>query len=97
MHLWAGLAGGAETILIPEENYDMNDIADRLKRDMNAGKNIVSSLLLKAFASGLNLARTIKEATNFDTRVSVLRSYATGGSPTAADRVLSKSIRSKSS
>ena len=24
--LWSGLAGGAETILIPEENYDMKDI-----------------------------------------------------------------------
>ena len=24
--LWAGFAGGAETILIPEEKYDMEDI-----------------------------------------------------------------------
>ena len=30
--LWAGLAGGAETILIPEEEYDMEEIIDRLEK-----------------------------------------------------------------
>ncbi len=30
--LWAGLAGGAETILIPEEKYDVHDIIERLEK-----------------------------------------------------------------
>ena len=30
--LWSGLAGGAETILIPEENYDMDEISDTIKK-----------------------------------------------------------------
>src|SRR5690606_25097382 len=29
--LWSGLAGGAETILVPEEKYDMENIAERLR------------------------------------------------------------------
>ncbi|MFP3490792.1 6-phosphofructokinase, partial [Staphylococcus sp. SIMBA_130] len=30
--LWAGLAGGAESILIPEKKEDFEEIVDRLKR-----------------------------------------------------------------
>ena len=36
--LWSGLAGGAETILIPEEKYDMNEIFERLKKGQERGK-----------------------------------------------------------
>jgi 6-phosphofructokinase 1 len=36
--LWSGLAGGAETILIPEEDYDMQEIIDRLKKGQERGK-----------------------------------------------------------
>ena len=36
--LWSGLAGGAETILIPEEKYDIDEICDRLKKGQERGK-----------------------------------------------------------
>src|SRR5699024_5598873 len=36
--LWSGLAGGAETILIPEEDYNMEEIANRLKNGLDRGK-----------------------------------------------------------
>lgn len=36
--LWAGLAGGAETILIPEESYDFNDMIERLEKGKKRGK-----------------------------------------------------------
>lgn len=45
--LWAGLAGGAETILIPEEPHDLKDMAERLKRGRDRGKNIVLLLWQK--------------------------------------------------
>lgn len=35
---------GAETILIPEEEYDMDDVIARLKRGSERGKNTVLSL-----------------------------------------------------
>ena len=75
--LWAGLAGGAETILIPEENYDMKDICDRLKRGHERGKKHSIIVVAEGVGSGIELGKKIKELTNFDTRVSVLRSYAT--------------------
>ena len=52
--LWAGLAGGAETILIPEEKYELPDIIERLKVEQDAEKNIVLSLLLKELCRQLN-------------------------------------------
>lgn len=45
--LWAGLAGGAETILCPEYDYDMDDLVGKLNRGHERGKNIVSSSLRK--------------------------------------------------
>jgi 6-phosphofructokinase 1 len=86
--LWAGLAGGAETILIPEENYDMNDIVDKLRKGQERGKKHSIIVVAEGVCSGVELGKKILEVTNFDTRVSVLGHIQRGGSPTAADRVL---------
>lgn len=86
--LWAGLAGGAETILIPEENYDMNEIAERLRKGHERGKKHSIIVVAEGVASGIEFGKQLKAATNFDTRVSVLGHIQRGGSPTAFDRVL---------
>ncbi|WP_059171382.1 6-phosphofructokinase [Bacillus sp. FJAT-27445] len=90
--LWAGLAGGAETILIPEENYDMNDIADKLRRGNERGKKHSIIVIAEGVGSAVDLARQLKEATNIDTRISVLGHMQRGGSPTATDRVLASRL-----
>jgi len=93
--LWAGLAGGAETILIPEENYDMEDIADKLRRGNERGKKHSIIVIAEGVGSGIEFGRQLKETTNFDTRVSVLGHMQRGGSPTAADRVLASRLGAK--
>ncbi|MDZ5472490.1 6-phosphofructokinase [Bacillus sp. 31A1R] len=90
--LWAGLAGGAETILIPEENYDMNQIAERLKKGHERGKKHSIIIVAEGVCSGVEFGKQLKEMTNFDTRVSVLGHMQRGGSPTAADRVLASRL-----
>jgi 6-phosphofructokinase 1 len=90
--LWAGLAGGAETILIPEENYDMNDIVDKLRKGQERGKKHSIIVVAEGVCSGVELGKKILEVTNFDTRVSVLGHIQRGGSPTAADRVLASRL-----
>lgn len=86
--LWAGLAGGAETILIPEENYHMDEIAARLIKGHARGKKHSIIIVAEGVATGMEFAKLLEEATNFDTRVSVLGHMQRGGSPTAFDRVL---------
>ncbi|RDU36217.1 6-phosphofructokinase [Neobacillus piezotolerans] len=90
--LWAGLAGGAETILIPEENYEMDDIADKLHRGNERGKKHSIIVVAEGVCSGVEFARKLKEAANIDTRISVLGHMQRGGSPTAADRVLASRL-----
>ncbi len=90
--LWSGLAGGAETILIPEENYQMDDIADRLQKGHERGKKHSIIVVAEGVSSGVDFAKQLSEATNFDTRVSVLGHMQRGGSPTAADRVLASRL-----
>ena len=59
--LWSGLAGGAETILIPEENYDMNEICDRLKKGQERGKKHSIIIVAEGVASGLKLERKLQQ------------------------------------
>lgn len=90
--LWSGLAGGAETILIPEENYNMDEIASRLMKGHERGKKHSIIIVAEGVASGMEFAKELEEATNFDTRVSVLGHMQRGGSPTAFDRVLASRL-----
>ncbi|MEK3991453.1 6-phosphofructokinase [Robertmurraya sp. FSL R5-0851] len=90
--LWAGLAGGAETIIIPEVGYDMDEIAARLKSGHERGKKHSIIMVAEGVCSGVEFSKQIKEATDLDTRVSVLGHIQRGGSPTAADRVLASRL-----
>jgi 6-phosphofructokinase 1 len=90
--LWAGLAGGAETILIPEENYNMQEIAARLKSGHERGKKHSIIVVAEGVCSATEFAKHLKEATNYDTRISVLGHIQRGGSPTAFDRVLASRL-----
>ena len=90
--LWSGLAGGAETILIPEENYSMDDIANRLKKGSERGKKHSIIIVAEGVGSGVEIAKQIESATNYDTRVSVLGHMQRGGTPTANYRVLASRL-----
>lgn len=90
--LWSGLAGGAETILIPEADHDMDDVVGRLKRGHERGKKHSIIIVAEGVGSGVEFGKKIEEATKFETRVSVLGHIQRGGTPTAADRVLASRL-----
>ncbi len=90
--LWSGLAGGAETILIPEAPYDMNEIASKLKRSQERGKKHSIIVVAEGVMTGSKFGAIIEELTGFDTRVSVLGHMQRGGTPSAADRVLASRL-----
>ncbi|MBT2582506.1 6-phosphofructokinase [Planococcus sp. ISL-109] len=86
--LWAGLAGGAETILIPEDPFDMNAMLERLESGRKRGKKHSIIIVAEGVMGGAELASLIADKTDIETRVSVLGHIQRGGSPTARDRVL---------
>lgn len=90
--LWAGLADGAETIIIPEEPYNMEEIIARLKRGHERGKRHSIIIVAEGAGKGFKFAKQIQDATSFETRVTVLGHTQRGGSPTALDRVLASRL-----
>lgn len=90
--LWAGLADGAESILIPEHPTEISDVVERLKRGHDRGKKHSIIVVAEGVGSGFDIGDKIKGATDLDTRVSVLGYIQRGGSPTASDRVLASRL-----
>jgi len=86
--LWSGLAGGAESILIPEAQIDMDDIIERLVQGQKRGKKHSIIIVAEGVAKGSNIGDVIRQRTGFETRVTVLGHIQRGGSPTAFDRLL---------
>ncbi|WP_106496934.1 6-phosphofructokinase [Lentibacillus sp. Marseille-P4043] len=90
--LWAGLADGAESILIPEKSDEFQEVIDRLKRGHERGKKHSIIVLAEGVGSGFSYGERIQEATQLETRVTVLGHIQRGGSPTASDRVLASRL-----
>ena len=87
-----GVAGGAEEILIPEEDLGLDRLVESLRKSRKSGKS--SSIVV--VAEGDKLGKNIFELKDYvdenmegyDVRVSVLGHMQRGGSPSCFDRVL---------
>jgi len=90
--LAAGLAGGAESILIPERPFNFEDICERLMRGYRRGKLHSIIVVAEGAANALEMGQRIKERTGFDTKVTILGHLQRGGSPTAADRIMASRL-----
>ena len=86
--LASGLAGGAESILIPEMGFDIEVVVGKIVRGHNKGK--LHSIIVVAEGAGdvMEISREIRELTQLDVRVTILGHIQRGGSPTAFDRML---------
>lgn len=93
--LWAGVAAGAESILIPEVPYDIDQIVKRLKQSYERGKKHSIILVAEGIGSGVDIGETVKQMTGWETRVTVLGHIQRGGEPTAFDRVLASRMGAK--
>lgn len=93
--LWAGLAVGAESIIIPEVKEDFNDIIHRLQRGVGRGKKHSIIILAEGVGSAIDFSKRIEEKTRIETRVTVLGYIQRGGSPTLQDRVLASRLGAK--
>lgn len=86
--LAAGLAGGAESILIPEIPLDITSIVENIQRGRARGKRHSIIILAEGVANGMDITKQIGELTGLESRLSILGYIQRGGTPTAADRIL---------
>lgn len=86
--LHAGLAGGAESIIIPEIDFNINEVCRKLIQGRNRGKlhNII--LLAEGVGQPYEVAKEIEEKSDMETRVSIIGHLQRGGVPTAFDRII---------
>ncbi len=86
--LYAGLAGGAESILVPEEQYEVKKICEKMLQGRKRGKAHNIIMLAEGRGSAAELQKEILNTTGIDSRVTVLGYLQRGGVPTAVDRIL---------
>lgn len=93
--LTAGLAGGAESILIPELPYNIDEVCQKLERGYQRGKLHSIIIVAEGAASGIKIGEEIKKITGLDTKVTILGHLQRGGTPTAFDRNLASIMGAK--
>ena len=94
--LYAGLAGGAEAVLVPEIETNLNEVCQRIVIGANRGKQ--HSLIIKAEGvdiSSQDLVEAIGRKTGRETKLVVLSYLQRGGSPTLRDRLLATQCAAK--
>ncbi|TFZ40407.1 6-phosphofructokinase [Soehngenia longivitae] len=94
--LYAGLAGGAESIIIPEIGYDEDAICRKVLTGKNMGKLHHIIVLAEGVGNSFELAEAIEDKTGVETKVTVLGHVQRGGSPSAFDRILASQMGKRS-
>ena len=93
--MMAGIAGGAEYVLVPEVKYDLDEMCHELKAMYDAGKRYSIIVVAEGAGSAVGLGQVVEEKTGIDTRVSVLGHIQRGGSPTVEDRMKASMLGEK--
>ena len=93
--LYSGLAGGAESIIVPEHNFSISEIIDKMEHGRKRGKLHHLITLAEGVGDPYSLAKELEEKTGIETKVTILGHVQRGGSPSAVDRLLGSSMGSR--
>jgi len=86
--LYAGIAGGAESVIVPEVGYDFDDLCKSIITDKINGKWHNLIILAEGVGGAKELAEKVEDVTGITARATVLGHIQRGGSPSAQDRIL---------
>lgn len=86
--LYAGIAGGAESVIIPETPYDMDEICRKLISGKNRGKRHNIILVAEGVGKPFEIGEEIERKVGIETRVTIMGHLQRGGVPSAFDRIL---------
>jgi len=94
--LWCGIANGAECILLPEKHgYDEQEIIQDILTNRKNGKKHYIIVNAEGVGDSINMAKRIEEATEVETRATMLGHLQRCGSPTVKDRVYASVMGAK--
>ncbi|EHQ90144.1 6-phosphofructokinase [Desulfosporosinus youngiae] len=93
--LQAGIACGAESILVPEIPFDYDEICDKLKRGHQRGKNHSIIIVSEGAGSAYKIGEELRTRSGFETRITILGHLQRGGNPSALDAVIAAAMGGK--
>lgn len=93
--LYAGIAGGAESVIVPEKPFDVNELCKTILEGKLRGKMHNLIILAEGVGGANELAKSVEEVTGIEARATILGHIQRGGSPTASDRILASRMGAK--
>ena len=90
--LYAGVSGGAESILVPEVEFDIDAVCKKIIQGRNRGKLHHIIALAEGAGNAYEVAEEIGKKTGNETRVTILGHIQRGGSPTSFDRIMASKM-----
>lgn len=90
--LYAGVAGGAESILVPEVPIDMNQVIQRIERGKKRGKLHHIIVVAEGVGNSHEIVKEIEEKTGVETKLTILGHIQRGGSPAAYDALIASQM-----
>ena len=89
-----GIAGGAEDILIPETETNIEHLCLAIRNSFNRGKRCTTIIVAEGDEAGgaLRVAQQVEKRLKLEYRICVLGHVQRGGSPTARDRILASKL-----
>lgn len=97
--LHAGIAGGAESVIVPEMEFDFDEVCASIFDAKRRGKLhnliILAEGVSKKIGGAEALANKLEEVTGLQCRATVLSYIQRGGNPTAFDRIIASRMGAK--
>jgi 6-phosphofructokinase 1 len=93
--LTVGITVGAEIILVPEDECNLNEVVATLKDNARKGKRAGIIVAAEGCGKVSELAREIQDKTGSEVRLTILGYVQRGGSPTARSRLLANLFAEK--
>lgn len=91
--LEAGIACGAEVILMPEREWDFDaDVLRPILESKQRGKKHAIVMVAEGIGGVIEMAKEIEEKTGIESRATILGHVQRGGSPTVRDRVIASQM-----
>lgn len=90
--LEAAVAAGAEYVLVPEYQFNLDLLCKRLKSAKERGKTHSLIVVAEGVMPAADLASKLKDRASYDARIVVLGHIQRGGSPSSFDAVLASRL-----
>ena len=87
-----GVACGATAILVPEVEFNIEDVIKKIKDARANGKEQFIVIVAEGVGHTEEIAKKINEETGIESRATILGHVQRGGSPTVRDRVVASEM-----